>query len=86
MYETLRVIHVLAGIFLGGAYFFEILILRRSLRSLDSAIQRAVKVTIAIFPAMGMAHGLSSLVIVGTGIAITLMQRNLSSLLTSAWG
>ncbi len=84
MYDVLRVIHVLAGILLGGALFFEIFILRRRLQSLGSAIERAV--TVAISPAIGIAHGLSSLVIVGTGIAITLMQRNLSSLVTSAWG
>lgn len=84
MYEVLRVIHVLAGIFLGGATLFELLILNPGLRRVGPAIQGPLMA--ALSPILGPAAGLLSITLLGTGIAITLMQRSLPSLFTTAWG
>lgn len=86
MYALLRMIHVLAGIFIGGTYLFLVPILEPRLRRLGPGIQAPV--IRSLMPVMAPAMGISSVVPFGTGVALTLMrnQGSLLSLLTTAWG
>ncbi|MBI4187772.1 MAG: hypothetical protein HY529_01040 [Chloroflexi bacterium] len=84
MYEILRAIHVLAGIFLGGVTMFELFILNPGLRRLGAATQGAV--TGAITSVMSPAMGVSSVLLLGTGIAMALTGRDLASLAMTVWG
>ena len=86
MYTTLRLIHVIAGIFVGGTYLFLVPILEPRLRRLGPAIQGPVMR--AIVPILTPLMALSFIVLFGTGIAMTFLIRegNLSQLVTTAWG
>ena len=86
MYTTLRLIHVIAGIFVGGTYLFLVPILEPRLRRLGPAIQGSVMS--ALMPILTPVMGLSFIVLFGTGTAMTLLirQGNLSQLVTTAWG
>lgn len=84
MYDILRAIHILSGVFVGGVTLFELFILNPRLRRLGPAIQSTVVGSLS--PAMGPAMAVGSIVLLGTGIAITLMLRDLASLFTSVWG
>ncbi len=86
MYTTLRLIHVIAGIFVGGTYLFLVPILEPRLRRLGPAIQGPV--ISALMPILTPVMGLSFIVLFGTGTAMTLLirQGNLSQLVTTAWG
>ena len=86
MYTTLRLIHVIAGIFVGGTYLFLVPILEPRLKRLGPAIQGPVMR--AIVPILTPIMGLSFVVLFGTGTAMTLLirQGNLSQLVTTAWG
>ena len=86
MYTTLRLIHVIAGIFVGGTYLFLVPILEPRLRRLGPAIQGPVMS--ALMPILTPVMGLSFIVLFGTGTAMTLLirQGNLSQLVTTAWG
>ena len=86
MYTTLRLIHIIAGIFVGGTYLFLVPILEPRLKRLGPAIQGPV--IRAIMPVLTPVMGLSFIVLFGTGTAMTLLirQGNLSQLVTTAWG
>ena len=86
MYTTLRMIHIIAGIFVGGTYLFLVPILEPRLKRLGPAIQGPVMS--AIVPILTPIMGASFVVLFGTGTAMTLMLRqgNLSVLVTTAWG
>ncbi len=86
MYTTLRLIHVIAGIFVGGTYLFLVPILEPRLKRLGPAIQSSVMR--AIMPVLTPVMILSFIVLFGTGTAMTLLirQGNLSQLVTTAWG
>lgn len=86
MYTTLRLIHVIAGIFVGGTYLFLVPILEPRLKRLGPAIQSSVMR--ALMPVLTPVMGLSFIVLFGTGTAMTLLirQGNLSQLVTTAWG
>ena len=86
MYTTLRLIHVIAGIFVGGTYLFLVPILEPRLKRLGPAIQGPVMS--ALMPILTPIMGASFVVLFGTGTAMTLMVRqgNLSQLVTTAWG
>ena len=86
MYTTLRMIHVIAGIFVGGTYLFLVPILEPRLKRLGPAIQGPVMS--ALMPILTPVMGTSFVVLFGTGTAMTLMvrQSNLSQLVTTAWG
>ncbi len=84
MYTTLRLIHVIAGIFVGGTYLFLVPILEPRLKRLGPAIQGPVMS--ALMPILTPIMGASFVVLFGTGTAMTLMVRqgNLSQLVTTA--
>ena len=86
MYTTLRLIHVIAGIFVGGTYLFLVPILEPRLRRLGPAIQGSVMS--ALMPILTPVMGLSFIVLFGTGTAMTLLirQGNLSQLVTTTRG
>ena len=86
MYTTLRLIHVIAGIFVGGTYLFLVPILEPRLKRLGPALQGPVMS--ALMPILTPIMGASFVVLFGTGTAMTLMVRqgNLSQLVTTAWG
>jgi len=86
MYTTIRLIHVIAGIFVGGTYLFIVPILEPRLKRLGPAIQSPVMST--LMPILAPVMGISFLVLFGTGTAMTLMLRqgNLVQLLTTTWG
>ncbi len=86
MYITLRMIHVIAGIFVGGTYLFLVPILEPRLKRLGPAIQGPVMR--AIVPVLTPLMALSFLLLFGTGTAMTFLVRqgNLTQLVTTAWG
>ncbi len=86
MYTTLRLIHIIAGIFVGGTYLFLVPILEPRLKRLGPAIQGPVMR--AIVPVLTPLMALSFILLFGTGIAMTFLTRqgNLSQLVTTAWG
>lgn len=86
MYTTLRMIHVIAGIFVGGTYLFLVPILEPRLKRLGPAFQGPVMS--ALMPVLTPLMGISFIVLFGTGTAMTLMlgERNLTQLVTTAWG
>ena len=86
MYTTLRLIHVIAGIFVGGTYLFLVPILEPRLRRLGPAIQGPVMS--ALMPILTPVMAISFIVLLGTGTAMTFLirQGNLSQLVTTAWG
>ncbi len=86
MYTTLRLIHVIAGIFVGGTYLFLVPILEPRLRRLGPAISSPVMS--ALMPILTPVMGASFVVLFGTGTAMTLMirQGNLGQLVTTTWG
>ncbi len=86
MYITLRLIHVIAGIFVGGTYLFLVPILEPRLKRLGPAIQGPVMS--ALMPILTPVMGLSFIVLFGTGTWMTFLirQGNLSQLVTTAWG
>ena len=86
MYTTIRLIHIIAGIFVGGTYLFLVPILEPRLKRLGPAIQGPVMQ--ALMPILTPVMGTSFIVLFATGFTMTLMlgERNLSQLVTTAWG
>ncbi len=86
MYTTLRLIHIVAGIFVGGTYLFLVPILEPRLKRLGPAIQGPVMR--AIVPVLTPFMALSFILLFGTGTAMTFLirQGNLSQLVTTGWG
>ena len=84
MYDVLRAIHILFGVYLGGVTLFQLFIFNPRLRQLGPSIRSTV--IGALTPAMGPAMGAAGIVVLGTGIAMTLMQPNIASLFASVWG
>lgn len=83
---TLRVLHFVFGVFWVGTVFFLTLIFQPRLQRLGPAVQRPVMgaLTPALIPAM-MA---SSIITIGSGLALTLIMRwgTLGVFLASDWG
>ncbi len=83
---VLRIVHIFFGAFLVGYSLFMVLILMPRLKRLGPAIQGPVMQ--ALGPVLTPVIGISVIVIVGTGVAMTLILRqgNLSTLFTTGWG
>jgi len=83
---TLRIIHVIFGIYLAGSYLFIVPILEPRLKRLGPAIQGPVMR--AIVPIMSPVNGISFIIVIITGVAMTLILRwgSLGTLLVSGWG
>ncbi|MBI2862737.1 MAG: hypothetical protein HYX89_07945 [Chloroflexi bacterium] len=83
---SLRVLHVVFGTFWAGTTFFSTLILEPRLRRLGPGIRDPVMG--ALMPVITPAMMLSSVVVLGTGVALTLIMRwaTLSDFLATRWG
>ncbi len=82
----LRIVHIFAGVFIVGYYLFMVPILAPRLKRLGPTFQ--VPVMGALMPILTPVMIVNTIVIVGTGIAMTLILRqgNLGMLFTSGWG
>ena len=76
---SLRIVHIVAGVFWAGSAFFLALILEPRLRVLGPAIQR---------PVMGPALGTSAIITMSAGIWLALRLRwgHLDKFFSSEWG
>ncbi len=83
---VLRIVHIFFGVFLVGYFLFMVPILMPRLKRLGPAIQGPVMQ--ALMPVLTPIMLISVIVIVGTGIAMTLIlqQGNLGMLFTTGWG
>ncbi len=86
MYTTLRMLHLIFSIYLVGSVSFIVLVLQPRLKRMGPAIQSQVMG--AITPIIVALNAASFIVIVATGIPMTLMARgsSLSDLGTTGWG
>src|SRR3990170_860845 len=66
MYTTLRMLHIIFGIFIGGAYLFIVPILEPRLRRLGPAIQGPV--INALMPVLTPVMMVSFVMVIGFGI------------------
>ncbi|MBI2303170.1 MAG: hypothetical protein HYU86_00285 [Chloroflexi bacterium] len=86
MFDTLRMFHILFGIFVGGTYIFMTLILEPRLRKLGPSVQTPVMR--AITPILTPIMAASFTIILGTGIAMIFLLNPgaLDTLWSTAWG
>ncbi len=82
----LRVLHIIAGIYIAGSYLFLVPILEPKLKRLGPSIQNPVMG--ALMPILLPVNGISFIIVIGTGVAMTLIMRAgaLDSLFTTVWG
>jgi hypothetical protein len=82
----LRIVHIIFGVFVAGYYLFMVPILAPRLKRLGPTIQGPVMQ--ALMPVLTPVMATSAIVIVGTGVAMTLMMRQgtLGTLFTTGWG
>ncbi len=83
---VLRIVHVVFGIYIAGSYLFMVPILEPRLKRLGPAIQSPVMR--ALMPILTPINGISFIIIIGTGTAMTLIMRSgaLGTLFVTAWG
>ncbi len=83
---VLRIVHIFFGVFLVGYFLFMVPILMPRLKRLGPAIEGPVMQ--ALMPVLTPVIAISVIVIVGTGIAQTLILRqgDLSMLFATGWG
>lgn len=83
---VLRIVHIFFGVFVAGYYLFMVPILMPRLKRLGPSIQGPVMQ--ALMPVLTPVMVTSAVVIVGTGVAMTLILRqgNLGVLFTTGWG
>lgn len=84
--DVLRIIHVVFGIYLAGSYLFIVPILEPRLRRLGPTVHGPVMS--ALMPVLTPINGASFIIVVGTGVAMTLSFRAgaLNTLFLSVWG
>ncbi len=82
----LRIVHVVCGIYIAGSYLFLVPILEPRLKRLGPAIQSPVMR--ALMPILTPVNAISFIIIIGTGMAMTLIMRSgaLNTLFVTAWG
>jgi len=83
---VLRVVHVVFGIYIAGSYLFMVPILEPRLKRLGTAIQSPVMW--ALMPILTPVNAISFIIIIGTGVAMTLIMRSgaLNTLFITTWG
>ena len=83
---VLRIVHILFGIYIAGSYLFLVPILEPRLKRLGPAIQGPVMR--ALMPILTPINAISFIIIIGTGVAMTLIMRSgaLNTLFVTAWG
>lgn len=84
MNDTVRMLHILFGIFVGGAYLFMAPILEPRLRKLGPAIQGPVMQALMPILTPVMATSFTGLIV--TGLIMTDQARGLDSMFNSGWG
>lgn len=84
MDTTLRLVHVIFGIFVGGTYLFMTPILEPRLRKLGPAIQGPVMQ--ALMPILTPVMAISFTGLIVTGFIMTAQARGLGSLFNTGWG
>ena len=82
----LRIVHIVFGIYIAGSYFFLVPILEPRLKRLGPAIQSPVMR--ALMPILTPINAISFIIIIGTGLAMTLIMRSgaLNTLFVTTWG
>lgn len=82
----LRIVHILSGVFVAGYYFLMVPIVMPRLKRLGPAIQGPVMQ--ALMPILTPVMATSVILLLGTGIAMTLILRQgaLDTLFTTGWG
>ncbi len=82
----LRIVHIVFGIYIAGSYLFLVPILEPRLKRLGPAIQSPVMR--ALMPILTPINAISFIIIIGTGMAMTLIMRSgtLNTLFVTAWG
>ncbi len=82
----LRILHILSGVFVAGYYFLMVPIVMPRLKRLGPAIQGPVMQ--ALMPILTPVMATSVIILLGTGIAMTLILRQgaLDTLFTTGWG
>lgn len=85
LYVTLRMFHILSGIFWGGSILFLVVVLFPALRRAKIPVFPVRRAIPAIILPASMA---SLLVLLSTGVAMTVILKggSLSTLLTNKWG
>ncbi len=83
---VLRIVHIVFGIYIAGSYLFMVPILEPRLKRLGPAFQGPVMR--ALMPILTPVNAISFIVIIGTGVAMTLIMRSgaLDTLFVTAWG
>ena len=83
---TLRVLHIVSGVFWAGGVFLFTLIVEPRLRALGPTVQRPAMQ--AITPVMGSAFGMAGAITILTGVTMVFVLRDgdLSSAFDSRWG
>ncbi len=83
---VLRIVHIVFGIYIAGSYLFMVPILEPRLKSLGPATQSSVMR--ALMPILTPINAISFIIIIGTGVAMTLIMRSgaLNTLFITAWG
>ena len=84
MNTTLRLIHIVFGVFVGGTYLFMTPILEPVLKKLGPAVQGPVMQAIMPILTPAMATSFTGLIV--TGFIMTAQERGLDSLFNSGWG
>ena len=82
----LRIVHIVFGIYIAGSYLFLVPILEPRLKRLGPAIQSPVMR--ALMPILTPINAISFIIIIGTGLAMTLIMRSgaLNTLFVTTWG
>ena len=83
---VLRIVHIFFGVYIAGSYLFMVPILEPRLKRLGPAIQSPVMR--ALMPILTPINAISFIVIIGTGVAMTLIMRSgaLNTLFVTTWG
>lgn len=86
MYATLRILHIIFGVYVGGMYIFVTLLLLPRLHGLGSTIERSV--IRSVLSVASPVNAVSLIIVIGTGVAMTfqLQGGDISKLLTTGWG
>ncbi|MFQ6121697.1 MAG: hypothetical protein ACE5LA_01380 [Dehalococcoidales bacterium] len=82
----LRILHVIFGIYVAGSYLFIVPILEPKLKRLGPPIQSPVMRS--LMPILLPINGISFIILIGTGVAMTLIMRSgaLNTLFVTGWG
>ena len=82
----LRVVHIVFGIYIVGSYLFMAPILEPRLKRVSHPVQ--VPVMSSLMPVLTPVNAISFIIIIGTGMALTLIMRggSLNTLFVTGWG